>query len=433
MSLYDDLFEDILKRGVEIEPTKEVPAPENSRKEECERVPKKSSTRAKSCQTGVAKRSSKSKRVDLSEENNLLDPKVKEEYLKPIHEGIKSPLSSPLTTTHTLFGILENGEIDHENVEIYDCNKRVFHIKSNYGEKWYDGYIPPIKEKESNKGRKKKPKVKKVRKVQGTGECFNSQITFEVLSDIVDPKSERGYKVYKFKVFRNNKIQLPGVQPQYLENVMLAFDQLFDVLNKGLHPEETDPDKMVKLKLISLNMKNYKFYYQMKWGQMIDLELLNHIFEIQYLKDIGSLESIDLNHFCENQKSKKCCQDCYYKNIVSDDRSIIQTAKNKEFPEHPKILDVNYKFVDNKFSVEFFTPTASNPAKTIRVKIFPGNKIDSTYSENIKTTIWGCKINILGGFKESLSRQIYAYLSAIFETFHQDLIIEEDADGKEEE
>lgn len=438
MSVYDDLFEDILVKGLKeiaLEDTlvgaNDTPATsrgvsklENSRKEERQRVPKKTPQPSKG-----AKRSSKAKRIELTEENNLLNPEVRKEYLKPIHENPNEILSIPLTTTHTLFGVLENGDqINHEDISMYECTDKVFHIKSNYGEKWYNGYIPPVKEKQSNKGRKRKVKVKKPRKMQGSGECFNSQITFEVLSDIVDPKSERGYKVYKFKVFRNNKIQLPGVQPQYLDNVMLAFEQLFGVINKGLFPGETDKDKLAKPKLISLNMKNYKFYYQMKWGQIIDLELLNQIFEIQYLKDNGLFSSVDLDHSCDNQKNKKCCQECYYKDIILDDREVIQKAKNKEFPEHPKIFDVNYRFVDNKFSVEFLTPTQGNPTKTIRVKIFPGNKLDTSYSSHIKQTIWGSKINILGGFKEATTRQIFAYLLAIFEIFHKDLIIEEDSD-----
>ncbi len=59
--------------------------------------------------------------------------------------------------------------------------------------------------KSSTRGRKPKKKKKSIRKIQGMGTYFSSQMTFEVYS--------RTYrKIYKIKLFRNGNFQIPGVK-----------------------------------------------------------------------------------------------------------------------------------------------------------------------------------------------------------------------------
>lgn len=62
-----------------------------------------------------------------------------------------------------------------------------------------------INKPKSNRGRKPKTdKKKKKRKKQGTGNEFNSQMTFDVKSNELDNK------YYKVKIFRKGSIQIPG-------------------------------------------------------------------------------------------------------------------------------------------------------------------------------------------------------------------------------
>lgn len=378
-------------------------------------------------------------KYDLNKENNLLDPDVRAVYLEDIYVATPEDiLSSPIPTTTTLSGILKNVNIDERLVCDFEPNHSVVMIKSNFGVKIHESYLPFIAagEKKSTRGRKPKKKdQKKERKKQGSGECFNSQITFVVLTDKPDSKNASGYKEYKFKVFRNNKMQLPGGQPNCLDDIICANYEVLDILNETLHKGETDPAKMVKLTTLSPQMKNYKFFLKLNPGWMLDLYMLNKIFLMEQLKDkvVKNGKGVIKWHCtCEELR----CNDCFYRKLSQEDE-IVKIINIEDYfedendydevPLHPELFDIIYTLEDTKLAVRFSSPILGNPKKKIRVNIFPGSEIDEGYADGIQPGTWGGKINILGGFYEDITRQIYLYLMYFFDKYYDYVVFHKNA------
>jgi hypothetical protein len=106
---------------------------------------------------------------DIEAQRKLLD----------IYES-KELLFSPLrSSTLTAKGQLTNVNFNEEDYTSFDCTMRVLTCNSNYTHNKYEFYDEALKKK-SNRGRKKKIKRIKTRKIQGTGDCMNSQIQFGV-------------------------------------------------------------------------------------------------------------------------------------------------------------------------------------------------------------------------------------------------------------
>jgi TATA-box binding protein (TBP) (component of TFIID and TFIIIB) len=147
------------------------------------------------------------------------------------------------------------------------ANDRVVRIASNYGDVIYPGYtLPPVVVK-SNRGRKKN-KVKKQRQIQGSGKFMNSQTTFYVI---------HSGGVYKIKVFRTGKIQIPGIKTDDFTDIVRALGETQSVLSTALGlsndgcPLHTYEDG----RQIQIVMKNYQWAIDNpKW--IINLELLKN-------------------------------------------------------------------------------------------------------------------------------------------------------------
>jgi len=93
----------------------------------------------------------------------------------------KELLFSPLrNSTLTAKGSFHNVEFNEKDCTSFDCNEHVLTVDSNYTHAKYELYDESIKKK-SNRGRKKKVKKQKLRKIQGSGRCMNSQIQFGVI------------------------------------------------------------------------------------------------------------------------------------------------------------------------------------------------------------------------------------------------------------
>jgi hypothetical protein len=152
-------------------------------------------------------------------------------------------------TVLTILGKLSNVQF-HERDLIFAVSPhgRIKNIKCNYGEICSDDFKDPnLDKKKSNKGRKPKEKKKNNRKNQGTGKCFNSQISFWIQSkDIKD-------KLYKVKLFRNGTIKIPGCLDPNLEDAR----DIAEIVRKEINDIFVDYES----ELISLYpiMRNYKF------------------------------------------------------------------------------------------------------------------------------------------------------------------------------
>lgn len=346
------------------------------------------------------------KKTNFDDSNNLSIKECFERYSAPISTDEDKIVTPPILTTTTTVGMFENLTINEEkDIGKFVADEHVVMIKSNYGCTTYDNYVVPKKEKTSKRGRKKtEKKVKKSRKRQGTGECFNSQISFTVLHN---------GGLYKFKVFRDGIVQLPGVTPKKLPDVIAACKYVADSISKAL----TGGEREIKLKGIYPNMNNYKFYLRMEQGQKIFLTKLNTMLKIEQMRDHGVLDKYMKGGVCNCEL--RDCIDCYQQAILKEN------APDKRFepPEHPKIADVKYTLSRSCLSVRFATPVAGNAQKHLLLKIYPGTNIERNYdAEKQSEPDWGGKMNIQGGLDEKTTRQVYEYMNAVFEYYYDDVV-----------
>lgn len=126
-------------------------------------------------------------------------------------------------------------------------DQRILRIGCNYGvvENKYSKYaVEKPAEKKSNRGRKPKEKVSK-RKVQGSGKYFASQLSFEIYS-----KSQG--KVYNIKLFRNGKVEVPGVCRPDMHDLI----EPIKVLENYLHTAFGLPE--IRIVYFMSVMRNYK-------------------------------------------------------------------------------------------------------------------------------------------------------------------------------
>ena len=132
----------------------------------------------------------------------------------------------------------------------------IIQIKCNYGTLLNDNF--------KDYGKNKKPKKAKVektnkRKKQGNGDCFNSQITFNILSNATE---------YKIKMFRNGTITIPGVKKPDLSDIIPALKLQIEYLKQRFHN--------VSIEFLKPLMRNYK----------IDLIDSNYALDIDELKHV---------------------------------------------------------------------------------------------------------------------------------------------------
>jgi TATA-box binding protein (TBP) (component of TFIID and TFIIIB) len=136
----------------------------------------------------------------------------------------------------------ENADAEFDILKANTISAQILKIGCNFGEVILPGYKERVtKPPTTNRGRKRSKGNKNKRKVQGTGKYFNSQLTFEVKLNLtpfevytntkkrkidlnsyeLDKKDRRDdgeYRVvsyiYKVKIFRNGKGQIPGLRTE---------------------------------------------------------------------------------------------------------------------------------------------------------------------------------------------------------------------------
>jgi hypothetical protein len=321
--------------------------------------------------------------LDFDPENNILDPKVRDNFAGDIFEEM-SLFTAPQSTTITMEGYLSNIRFhEAELIGDLEANEDVVIMRCNFGKVIYPGYTEPVIVKTSNRGRKKKEKRKKNRKKQGAGTDFNSQITFMVRSETNPPPEmvngiyhiPSNSALYKFKVFRTGEVQLPGVKPELIGDVINCADKIVRVLNFRLHPNGAE-DELIKMVNFNPVMKNYKFRTKIEDGQILDLVLLKKILSTEKSLQYGGEEVIDYNR--------------------------------EDPPDCPSIFDIKHTREETKLSVKFRTPIFGKPDKTTRVNVFMRGKV-----------------NILGAFDVRDTRKIYTYLHWIIASNTESLIVTE--------
>ena len=334
--------------------------------------------------------------------NNLLDQNIREKFASDLSFNDDMILfTSAECTTITMGGLFANVQFkEAELIEWINPDEDILCIKCNYGELVYPGYIEPVK-KRSCRGRKRKEKSLisgKQRKKSGTGKHFNSQLSFYVRSSFGDPIVDNhidyysvptATPIYKFKVFRTGKIQLPGVRPHLVQDVISRSQCIARMLNLYLHAGETDPNKLVKMIYINPVMKNYKFRLLLDENRLIDLSMLKKIL-LGLVPVQKRTPTIIIDDKIEPVGLPINCSDSLNDVLVAT----------------PSIFDIKYTREDIKLSIKFSTPIYKKPKKCTRINIFMLGKI-----------------NILGAFDIDITLRICEFLHKIFDEFASEIMV----------
>lgn len=327
------------------------------------------------------------------------------EFTSPLYTGeTYGVVTLPTATTCTLNGNL-SGVRFHEKdlIEKVQLNDSIAMLVCNFGKKVQPWYEEVLKQRP-----KRKPVLKSTnghpRKIQGSGECFNSQITF------ITAHNDRKH-FFKVKVFRTGFLQIPGSRPELVGYSFEAIGIVLDELARAL----TIPRDTVKLEKLYLVMKDYKLHAPMFRDQSLDLYALKTIFGIIKLRQISpTLPDEDIVSNIETIVG--CPKTLKYKQLA---HSILErTAKLPSPDSLPIITDLRYNFYENKFSATFSTPIPDDPNKHIRLVIFPDGYLDKTD----QSKGYGCKVDILGAIDRISTLSIYMALMTILRDF-RDLVV----------
>lgn len=366
-----------------------------------------------------------------------------EEFTRPLCDSNNELLSNPIVTTVTLSGNLSGVKFHEQDlIQKIDPRGNIVILECNYGRKVLAGWEHINRVKKSNRGRKKQAKPRKrQRKIQGNGECFNSQLTFVVVREVPKyilessshacckkgvPDDAPVLQEFKIKVFRTGVIQIPGGRPELLPYIISACEEIAVMLDEALREDQsTPPVSICNLRPV---MKDYKFYVNLEKRQLLDLYMLKLIFIVDMLQQRNKLyvdgaingELLNLLMAGVDNKGRQ-------NKITVDYSDAAEMIKNHlcDIPkaQSPRILDAKYTYEETKLALIFSTPIPGNPDKKIRVNIFLGG--------NIADNIYGAKIDILGALVDDTTREIYKYLLDTFER-HMDHVVIEPTDEDNE-
>ncbi len=326
-------------------------------------------------------KSKKKPKVEKPRDDNInfLDPNVLAEIENLDNLPKETDFQYPTYyTTITVNGDITNVRFHEETlIKIVKPSIEVPRYWCNYGDEVHESYVPKIIKTPSARGRKKKvlPEADaKPRKKQGTGECFNSQLTFFIPTGqfVNQPREvlERARQnninpYYQIKVFRPGKIQLPGMKPTQARDIIRAVDVVLKVLNEVLKPAEP-----AVLEYLGTSMKNYKVLLKLQPKQKLHL-----------VRMLGMMLSL----------------------------------RDTEIPSHRKdgskitIFDAIYnRENDTNLAISFATPVIGNPLKLVLVKIYMSSKI-----------------NILGGRYMEDTKDVLQFVCDFIKDRQSELIIEE--------
>jgi hypothetical protein len=240
-------------------------------------------------------------------------------------------------------------------------------------------YAPIIKKPRlSKRGRKPKIKIISKRKLQGTGNYFSSQITFE----IYNPDTN---KIYKIKLFRNGGFQVPGVKRPDMKDLIMPLTILRDYLRTEFL------DDNIEISYIISVMRNYI------------CRISDHSNKIR----LNSLETL-LNQIKDNKFLKKKY------NIIDNWLSIIPNVNIiNNIKKYIGIIDpIGIAEIQHNSEryfgliIKFYRPVPWEPNKRTTIKILRSGKInidggnsinevyelyywlENLFSDNIETIIY---------------------------------------------
>lgn len=318
-------------------------------------------------------------------------------------------------------------------------NYLIHRIHCNYGEVCDASYAEPELRSRSNRGRRKKEKIKKQRKPQGSGKDFNSQITYQVISYVCN-------HVYKPKIFRTGVIQLPGFQPSRMYDVIEVIEIIAKNLQKYIPLSKPGLKEIpIKLDRIITEMIDYRFMINTEDDEIIDFMALKSILRTYQQHDNGhgrmfhriftcscaraahqevvtiecklgdtapkplndgsGCRYIDQEVFVRHADDNKPLPDIENDALIDIQDDVIVYDFEERVPDHPQIFLVTHTTNDNKLSVKFLTPISKDPKKKVRINFFNRGKV-----------------NILGAHADNVTRDIYNFLAYIVHKYRRYIV-----------
>lgn len=259
-------------------------------------------------------------------------------------DGLVAP---PVNTTNTIWGYITNVKFEEKDlIKRVTADEVVVEYHCNFGTVTYESYVKPEKKKTSNRGRKPVPKVKKDRKRQGNGNDLNSQITMVILK----PNALPNDTLLQPKVFRNGKVQIPGVHIHEVHFIREIIESRI-----RLHFPTAEFESMM------LAMSNYRWTMRLPENVYVDMTTMSHV--VRQIMSLGDATSSDFEYNGKKWTAYKC-------------------------DGHPKMFDAELKRGAAKLSIKFLVPGPK--FKTILLNIFRGGKtnVQGVYNPELTTKIW---------------------------------------------
>ncbi|MCK4967696.1 MAG: hypothetical protein KAS12_01460 [Candidatus Aenigmarchaeota archaeon] len=219
-------------------------------------------------------------------------------------------------------------------------NDYVLKAECNFGKILAPSYEEPVKKKKSNRGRKKKIIIKKPRRIQGNGTCFNSQITF-----LVETLAGRRFNI---KVFRPGEFEIHGIPQGIIEEGHEAIETLSTYLQKLF-------GEGVVVEAFNIIMTNVKFLILPSTIKTSE-ETIEELYPV--------LQNHHINKYIIKLK------------LLYDILSILKAAQNENENELFGISRISYSLEKTRLSLRFRTPLIENPKKLTLVTIYMSGKVN---------------------------------------------------------
>ena len=265
----------------------------------------------------------------------------------------------------------------------------ILKICCNFGKKINPDYKSPVRAKTSRRGRKPKNKLPKKRRVQGTGEYFNSQVTFYIR---VPDKNE-----YLIKLFRNGTFQVPGVQNPAMTDLVQPVLILRDYLRAAFNRDDIN---VIDFRAL---MRNYKCRIIHHNKYRIYVDKLEQFINMEKYSDRNRQF---VEHFCKHIADE---------NIARDMREFIGNYNPMNMAEITYNIDRSGSLVP-----KFYRPTKIDSNKKITVKLLKKGKI-----------------NFDGGISQEEIEELYHWFEYIYIKYKKEIMCDietiKDSDDSDEE
>ena len=195
---------------------------------------------------------------------NVLDAETRKRIMGEVIQPEDDFFGEAISTTDTLDGFIRGCSLnEYSDTTRFEPCTTFLVICSNSCRKVYPWYTPPSK---------KNKKKSAIKNKNGTERELNSQIScwirvnFKTTTYAYGDPIPTDEPVYKFKIFRTGRVQLPGANRNNYEKVVECMYRVAELLYTSLGlPEMPEPE------MLNIVMRDYKTGIKIKGEELIDI------------------------------------------------------------------------------------------------------------------------------------------------------------------